>query len=124
VEGIDFRGWIDNRRDLPRLYNASKINLNLMQDQLKCALNLRCFDVPASGGFMLSNFKGDLLELFDEGETVWFEDIEDLHEKVRFYLKNPKEREKIRERARKRVLLEHTFYHRAKRVVEVMRGFI
>ncbi|PJA94750.1 hypothetical protein CO130_02880, partial [Candidatus Jorgensenbacteria bacterium CG_4_9_14_3_um_filter_38_10] len=34
-----------------------------------------------------------------------------------FYLKNEKERKEIRERGTKRVLREHTYHHRVKRIL-------
>lgn len=123
VASRKYCGWIDNRYELPILYNATKINLNvnLPRSAFLDNLNMRSFDIPACGGFMLTNFRHDLLRLFREDEIAYFKNMDELQEKVRFYLENPKERQAIAERGQARVLKEHTFIHRMKEILSVVR---
>ncbi|MDI6703332.1 MAG: glycosyltransferase [bacterium] len=122
---VKYRGWIDNRQDLPRLYNATKINLNLSVSSMKDALNISSFNIPACSSFMLSNFREDLVRLFREGdEVVYFRDKKDLKEKVDYYLRNDKEREEIAKRAQRRILTQHTFVHRMEKVLRIMERFL
>jgi spore maturation protein CgeB len=124
TRGIRYCGWVDNRRELPKVYNATKINIALSISLLKDALNISVFNILASGGFMITNTRSDLLRLFRKDEVVCFEDKMDLIGKVDYYLKNPKEREEIALQGQRRVLKEHTFLHRMKEVLSVMGDFI
>lgn len=124
TRGIRYCGWVDNRRELPKVYNATKINIALSISSLKDALNISVFNILASSGFMITNTRSDLLRLFRKDEVVCFEDKMDLIGKVDYYLKNPKEREEIALQGQRRVLKEHTFLHRMKEVLSVMGDFI
>lgn len=107
--------------ELIKIYNATKINLNIIASPLKDAVNVSTLNIPTCSSFMLSNFRGDLIRLFREGEeVVYFKDKEDLQEKVDYYLRNEEERIQIAKRGRERILKEHTFVHRMKRVLEIM----
>jgi len=109
---------------LPRLYNASKINLNISAAQLKTTLNQRAFDVPACGGFLLSDFRDDLSKFFEIGEeAVYFEDEDDLRGKADYFLENPAKREEIAKRARQKVLALHTFRVRMSRMIEMAKEY-
>jgi spore maturation protein CgeB len=118
---IRFFGWIDPNREVFLLYNATKINLNITKCQAKTALNWRVFDILACGAFMLTDFRQDLKELFDAGkEVIFFKDRKELRELALYFLDHSKERDEISRRGRERVLKEHTFIHRMKRVIKVM----
>ncbi|MBU0567726.1 glycosyltransferase, partial [bacterium] len=97
---------------------TSKINLNITKAHSPTAINQRLFDVPACGGFVLTDFREDLNLLFDADEVAYYQNKEDLLEKVRFYLSHPEEREKIARRARKRVLSQHTYEVRMESLVK------
>ncbi|MDI6703327.1 MAG: glycosyltransferase [bacterium] len=119
-----FHDRIDNRTELPRLYNATKINLSLPVST-KEAVTMSTFDIPACGAFMLSSFRADLTRLFKEGEeVVCFRNRNELKDKIDYYLRHERERKEIANRARERILNEHTFVHRMKRILDVMEDFI
>jgi spore maturation protein CgeB len=122
--GIKFLGKVDYYKELPLIYNATTINLNITRAQMKTALNQRVFDVAACGGFLLSDYREDFERLFDvDREIVYFKDKGDLREKVLCFLKNKRERETIAHRAKTRVLREHTYRSRAEEIVRVMKDF-
>jgi spore maturation protein CgeB len=119
-KGVNYKGYIDNRSELPKLYNASKINLNLTVSQLKTAINMRVFDIGGCGGFMLTDYREDLKNLFEpENEVIYYENIPDLKKKIAYFLKNPEERKKISKAFQERVLREHTYLHRMKEVLSI-----
>ncbi len=108
--------------ELPGIYAGSAINFNATSLQMKAAVNQRIFDAPAAGGFVLTDFREQLAELFKVGEeVVVFREPEEIPDLVRFYLKNPKLRAKITARARRRVLSEHTYRHRVAAMLAAMR---
>lgn len=113
-------GWIDYRTELPKLYNASKINLNITWAET--ALNMRVFDISCCGAFILTDYKSELENMFElEREVVCYRDYKDLRERIRYYLCHPEERREIARRARERVLSEHTYLHRMKDLIEIVK---
>ena len=108
--------------ELPQVYGATAINFNATSLQMKAAVNQRIFDAPAAGGFVLTDFREQLAELFEVGEEVaCFREPGEIPELVRFYLKHPQVREKMAAKARQRVLAEHTYRHRVAVMLDVMR---
>jgi spore maturation protein CgeB len=79
------------------------------------------FDIPSCGAFLLDSFREELGKLFKIGEEVEaYRGKDELHRKIQYYLKNQDQIRKIGEMGRKRVLKEHTFIHRMRRVIGVM----
>jgi spore maturation protein CgeB len=103
-----------------KLYLCSKIVLNMHDPEAREGLNTRTFDILAAGGFEVVDFKPSLKEHFNLGkEIMTYTDKEDLNKVVKYYLDKPELRAKIVEEGRKRVLADHTWYHRIK---EAMRS--
>lgn len=108
-----------------KIYNASKININLHSsvqvDKLVAYgdfVNPRTFEVAACGAFQLVDDRQLLPELFTEKELVRFRDISDLKDKIDYFLKNPEERQAVAQRSRDRVLKEHTYAHRMRTLID------
>jgi len=117
------KGPLHYYTELPLFYNACKVNFNTTSLQMHEAVNQRVFDVPACAGFLLTDHLEVLHELFDVGkEIVVYEDLEEIPEKVRYYLRHPEQREKIARQGRERVLKEHTYRHRLQKIVQAMRA--
>lgn len=115
------KGPIENRGELPKLYNASSINLNITKSQLRTALNMRLFDIAACGGFILTDWREDLEKLFKvEDEMAVYRNKEELREKVVYYLAHPQEREEMANRAKKKVLERHTFKKRMEKMIKTV----
>jgi spore maturation protein CgeB len=99
--------------EIVEVYRGSKINLNITKYQLKTAINQRVFDVPACGGFLLTDYREDLEQCFKIGkEIIFYEDREDLKEKVAYYLSHTHDRQRIAMAGMNRVRREHDFSHR------------
>ena len=112
-QGFILRPEVNYYDELPQVYGATGINFNATSLQMKAAMNQRIFDAPAAGGFVLTDFREQLAELFGVGEEVaCFREPGEIPELVRFYLKHPQVREKMAAKARQRVLAEHTYRHR------------
>jgi spore maturation protein CgeB len=83
------------------LYNHSKVVLNITNwDPARyVALNMRVFDVPATGAFLLTDYSPELEEHFRIGEEIaCYRDARELHEKARYFLDHDAEREAIARR--------------------------
>jgi spore maturation protein CgeB len=108
-----YAGPLHYYSDLPGFYRSTRINFNTTSMQMKGALNQRVFDVPASGGFLLTDYRAQLPVAFEVGrEVVCYRDVEEIEDLVRHYLANPAERLEIARRARARIEKEHTYAHR------------
>jgi len=106
----DIYGGSLESNELAKVINQSKINLNFTvggygEQQLK----IRPFEIFACGSFMLSEYFEGYLNFFKENkEIVMFMNQEDLLKKIKYYLKNEKEREKIAKAARKKTVTNFT----------------
>lgn len=109
--------------ELPYFYNKCEINFNTTSLQMIHGVNQRVFDVPASGGFLLTDDQEALYELFDvDNEMATYKSIEEIPELVRFYLKHPDIRNSIARKARDKVIKEHTYRHRIENIIDTMRN--
>lgn len=73
----------------------------------------RVFKVPAAGGFLVSDHVGELREVFAEDEVLTARSPEEMGRLVRHFVSRPQERHDFIQRARRKVLLEHTYFDRA-----------
>jgi spore maturation protein CgeB len=74
-----------------------------------CACNMRLFEATGVGCALLTDYKNDLKDYFEEGkEVLTFKSVDDLIEKINFLTSNPNQAKEIGTNAQKRVLKEHT----------------
>ena len=95
-----FCGFVQCQEELSKIYNSSKINLNINL-QGDNSLNYRTFEVLASKGFLLCDKREDIKSLGLENVLVQYESEHDLINKISHYLSFENERNEIRARARK-----------------------
>jgi len=108
-------------KDLKKIYHTVKININISRPQVKTALNQRLFDVPASGGFLLTDYRKDLDRYFEVGKEIdCFRSPAELREKIGYYLCRPELRTRMKEAARKRVMKEHTYKNRMEELINIV----
>ncbi len=113
---------VDPYRTAPFIFNASAVNLNISSTQLHTSVNQRVFDGPVSGGFLLTDWKETLADLFDEKtELAIYHSIEEMQDKVRYYLKHESERQALASRAASRVRNEHVLPLRIRNMLELAR---
>ena len=108
-----------------KIYNASRINLNLHSslktDRLVSHgdfVNPRTFELAAMGAFQLVDRRRLLPELFAEDELACFDSESELYEKIDYFLSHPEERAQYSRRARERVLAEHTYMQRMQQLLD------
>ncbi|MBR4741580.1 MAG: glycosyltransferase, partial [Desulfovibrio sp.] len=106
--------------ELPIFYNGSEINFNCTSKQMKGAVNQRIFDCPATGNFVLTDWRAQMEALFTPQEMVCYHEEEEIPHLVQFYLDHPTTRKQIAQAAQKRVLAEHTWFHRLKTLLDKM----
>jgi len=78
----------------------------------------RCFGIPAAGGFLLSDWRLHAADDFLPGtEWVSFSDLDHCVECVRYYLSHFDQSRSIAEAARRRVVAQHSYVHRAQKLL-------
>jgi len=113
---------LQNVTEAPAVFAASAVNLNISSCQLRRAVNLRIFDVPAAGGFLLSDYQPDMEELFDiHSELAVYRSAEELKDKTRYYLNHPAERENLVRKAASRVRQQHVLPMRLQHLLKEAR---
>jgi spore maturation protein CgeB len=118
-----FFGRIEDRRDLAKLYNATKINLNMTDSTLKETLPVRIYDIFSCRSFLLTDYRPDLDRLFAfEGiREICYKGRRELLEKVRYFLNHTNERCEISRKGYESVLSSHTYTHRMELMVRIMK---
>jgi len=91
-----WRGKVVIGEEMSKVLNVSKISLNILRKQNKLSHNMRTFEAPACGAFVLAERTQEAKDFFEEDkEAVYFSSPEELREKVCYYLKNEPERKRI-----------------------------
>lgn len=108
--------------DMARTYSQSKLVLN---KSLRGDLNMRVFETLGCRRLLLTDrIANGLEELFTDGKhLVIYDSLEDLSEKVQYYLEHSDKREKIASAGQKEVYEKHTYLHRAEEILEVVLGW-
>lgn len=103
-------------KNLIRFYNAVKININISKENYNrnlSGMDLRIFDIPACQSFLITQYVEEIPFTFEVGKEIEiFNDIEELKSKIKFYLNNENERNKISQRGYEKICKFHTFEKR------------
>jgi len=126
LEGIVQRdGARISPEECVKIFNATKVNLNLHSSIKKNTLvgdgdfvNPRTFELASCGGFQLVDHRSLLPELFADDEMATFGSMDELFGKIDYFLAHPEERKNFAERARKRVLKDHTYAVRMQTLID------
>lgn len=93
--------------DYNRALCGAKIALCFLSKLNRDTYTRRCFEIPASGTLMLSEYTPDLATLFKEGvEAEFFRSEAELVEKVEYYLANEDARTRVADAGRRRVIAD------------------
>jgi spore maturation protein CgeB len=149
AEGISVEcwgfGWPNGRighDEMVRVFGASRINLNLSaafspprtlrarigslvrrerHEPRKSQIKGRTFEVPGSGGFLLTDRVPYLEDYLTPGEEIGvFDSVDDLVDQVRWWLEHEDERARAAEAGYRRVRAEHTYDDRFREIFETV----
>jgi len=118
---VRYMGSVDYWSEMPKVFRETKINLNFTIPNIKSGIPLRVWDVLGAGGFLLTNYQAEIPYYFTEGEDlVCFDGVEDLREKVAYYLQHEEERKQIAENGYRKVKEHHTYVHRMREILRII----
>lgn len=98
--------------NIDKVYSSYLVNLNISSQHLPTACNSRLFDVPISGGFLITDFREYIYKIFEEDEIVCYKNIDELNELIEFYMRRPEARLKIIKKAQKHIDCNHRYSNR------------
>jgi spore maturation protein CgeB len=125
---IQNQGARVSEEEAVKIFNASRINLNLHSSPYHLAINPegdyvnpRTFDLAAAGAFQLVDPRAQLSEFFrPEEEVALFHDLTEAREKIAFYLSHEEERLRLAHQGRKRSLRDHTYSVRLEQALDLI----
>ncbi len=131
---VQNKGERISAKDSVKVYNATKVNINLhsstklKKEEMGDFVNPRTFELAAMQAFQLVDKRSLMEELFDcesdEKELITFEKFEEAPALIDYYLANPEEREKVTLRAKERILKDHTYQQRMAKMLEIINPVI
>ena len=82
--------------ELARVFGASKVSLSFLRKANRDLHTSRTFEIPACGGFQLSERTEEVLNFFEEGKEIeCFSSLDELRDKITYYLKHESQRLRI-----------------------------
>lgn len=110
IPKLENHGTIMTHTKMPIVFNKSTINLNPTSKPIRSGIPLRIFDLLACEGFVLCNYQSDLLNEFLPGEELdIYSSIEELEEKIRYYLSHTDVCREIAHNGYENVSKHHTY---------------
>ena len=103
------------------LNNRSNICLNMMRRESLDSLNLRVFELCASGAFQLVRAHKALNRCFEIGSEIEvFDGVEEAADKIRFFRDHTEARERIARAGLERARRDHTMAVRVREVISTL----
>jgi spore maturation protein CgeB len=82
--------------EMSRVLNSSKINLAFLRKANRDRHDQRTFEIPACGGFELSERTDEVVGFFEEGKEIeCFDSVDELKDKAAYYLSHETQRQRI-----------------------------
>lgn len=117
------KGGANTLTEMPKIFHAGKINLNITMRPIETGLSLRIWDVLGCGGFLISNYQAEIPEYFEIGKDLEvYESEADLMEKVDYYLTHEAQRMEIALNGYEKVAKHHTYETRLATIIRILYG--
>lgn len=120
LKNVKVHGGVKTLTEMPKIFNLSKINLNMTIKPIQTGLPLRIFDIMGCGGFCMTNYQAEIPELFEIGvDLEAYSSLEELVDKCSYYLTHEDERRQIALNGYQKVKEYHGYVNR---MVEMIRA--
>lgn len=121
LPGAVNHGSIDYYDMAPYIFKNVKINLNFTLRSIQSGIPLRVFDILGAGGFLITNYQTDFPDCYIPGEDfIYYENKEDLLNKIQYYLEHEEERNAIAKHAFETTASFHTYKHRVADMLDIL----
>lgn len=114
-------GTVDYNTDMNKVFQLSKINLNITLPSIHTGIPLRAMDIMGAGGFLLTNYQADFMESFVPNEDfVYFTSMNEALALIDYYLEHEEERQRIAENGRRKVADNHSYLAHLKEIFSIV----
>ncbi len=121
LKNVDCHPGVNYYDAMSFAFRYSKINLNTTLHGMMSGIPLRCFDIMAAGGFLLSNYQSELTEYFEIGtDCVVYHDLDELEDLVDYYLRHDAIRDRIAQAGFQAITQAHTYRHRVQAILHIL----
>jgi len=104
---------------IPQIMQNSIISLNFANSKGSNQVKARTFEVPGSGGFLLTEDAPGLEKFYVKGQEIdVFVDTQILIKKIKYYLENPEKRDQIAKAGFQRTRRDHTYENRMEQAID------
>lgn len=104
------------------LYSSATVSLNIVDDLNMPGHNMRTFEIPASGGLMLSTYTEEQAEFFPEGEAAWYYRDPGEIDQIIARLAGDQEAQKRTRMTARQIARDHDYRHRAEALLKEVFG--
>ena len=118
---VHAKGGAGTLTEMPKIFQASKINLNITMRAIESGLSLRVWDVLGCGGFLLTNYQAEIPEYFEIGKDLEvYESTDELIQKIDYYLHHEAERMDIAIHGYEKTAKYHTYETRLAEMIRIL----
>ncbi len=104
------KGTANSVTGVPIIFNNSRINMNITAKNIRSGLPQRIWDILGSGGFCLTNYQAEIGEELIPGiHLETYSSMEELEDKLKYYLENENKRKEIAQAGYEEVKAHHTW---------------
>jgi spore maturation protein CgeB len=108
--GYGWENGVIDERHFKKIIRESIISINFANSKGENQIKARTFEVPGYGGFLLTQKAKYIDKYYIDGkEIVIFDNLDDMINKIKYYLAHPNERDKIALAGFQRTKREHTY---------------
>ncbi len=119
--GLFAHPGVDTLNEMPKIFNLTRINLNMTMRPIETGLPLRCFDILGCGGFLMTNYQSEIEDMFVTGQDLEvYSSLDELIDKCTYYLSHEEERAAIARNGYEKVRKNHTHINRLKDMLATM----
>ncbi len=120
-----YYGGVIEPTEVGRVYSSSKIALGITSvENSQTMLSMRVFEALGSGSLYISQYSQSLNNFFNHKEhLILTKSAEETIYYVNYYLKNKKEREEIAKKGQNYIYNNHTYIHRAQKIIKTLENF-
>lgn len=119
---FQYETFVDTREKLSKIYNKSKISININHHQATTGQGYRVFDILASDSLLITNYQenSDLEKIFGENHPIpAYRNLDELYELCQYYLNHESERKELVKKCNSLISEKHTFKNRVKEIVKL-----
>lgn len=118
---VNCRGGVSTLTEMPKVFHASRINLNITMRPIETGLSLRIWDILGCGGFLITNYQAEIPAYFEIGKDLeTYETVEELAAKIHYYLTHEEERVEIAIHGYETVAKYHTYKIRLTQMLQIL----